>query len=99
MQMSEIDLEVNNQSVNSKPDDTKTIESQNSPELIDQSQSLKSYPKWINNKGEEVKQVFGFNENAELVNARVAMIGFLMLLLTELAFGGEPATLKIFGIS
>ena len=97
--MSEIDSEVNNQSVNSEPDDTKTIESQNSPERIDQSQSLKSYPKWINNKGEEVKQVFGFNENAELVNARVAMIGFLMLLLTELAFGGEPATLKIFGIS
>ncbi len=99
MQMSEIDSEVNNQSVNSEQDDTKTIQSQNSPELIDQSQSLKSYPKWINNKGEEVKQVFGFNENAELVNARVAMIGFLMLLLTELAFGGEPATLKIFGIS
>ena len=97
--MSEIDSEVNNQSVNSEPDDTKTIESQNNPELINQSQSLKSYPKWINNKGEEVKQVFGFNENAELVNARVAMIGFLMLLLTELAFGGEPATLKIFGIS
>ena len=97
--MSEIDSEVNNQSVNSEPDDTKKIESQNSPELIDQSQILKSYPKWINNKGEEVKQVFGFNENAELVNARVAMIGFLMLLLTELAFGGEPATLKIFGIS
>ena len=97
--MSEIDSEVNNQSVNSESDDTKTIESQNSPELIDQSQSLKSYPKWINNKGEEVKQVFGFNENAELVNARVAMIGFLMLILTELAFGGEPATLKIFGIS
>ena len=97
--MSEIDSEINNQSVYSEPDDTKTIEFQNSPELIDQSQSLKSYPKWINNKGEEVKQVFGFNENAELVNARVAMIGFLMLLLTELAFGGEPATLKIFGIS
>ena len=97
--MSEIDSEVNTQSVNSEPDNTKTIESQNSPELIDQSQSLKSYPKWINNKGEEVKQVFGFNENAELVNATVAMIGFLMLLLTELAFGGEPATLKIFGIS
>ena len=99
MQMSEIDSEVNNQSVNSEPDDAKTIASQNSPELIDQSQSLKSYPKWINNKGEEVKQVFGFNENAELVNARVAMIGFLMLLLTELAFGGDPATLRIFGIS
>ena len=58
-----------------------------------------SSPKWINNKGEEVKHVFGFNENAELVNARVAMIGFLMLILTELAFAGEPATQKIFGIN
>ena len=93
------DSEVNNQSINSELNDTKIIEPKNDQELIDQSQSLSSYPKWINNKGEEVKQVFGFNENAELVNARVAMIGFLMLLLTELAFGGEPATLKIFGIS
>ena len=97
--MSETDSEVNNHSINSEPNDKKTIEAKNDPELIDQSQSLSSYPKWINNKGEEVKQVFGFNENAELVNARVAMIGFLMLILTELAFGGEPATLKIFGIS
>ena len=40
--MSEIDSEVNNQSVNSEPGDTKTIESKNSPELIDKSKSLKS---------------------------------------------------------
>ena len=97
--MSENDSEVNNQSINSEQDDTTRIEPKNDPELVDQSQSISSYPKWINNKGEEVKQVFGFNENAELVNARAAMIGFLMLILTELAFGGEPATLKIFGIS
>ena len=97
--MSEIDSGVNIEGISSEPADTKTIESENDPEPIVQSQKLSSYPKWINNKGEEVKQVFGFNENAELVNARVAMIGFLMLLLTELAFGGEPATLKIFGIS
>jgi len=97
--MSENDSEVNNLSINSELDDPKTIEKKNDPEIIDQSQSPSSYPKWINNKGEEVKQVFGFNENAELVNARVAMIGFLMLILTELVFGGEPATLKIFGIS
>ena len=96
--MSEIDSEVDNQSINSEQDDTKKFSSKN-PEILDQSQSLSSYPKWINNKGEEVKHVFGFNENAELVNARVAMIGFLMLILTELAFAGEPATLKIFGIS
>ena len=97
--MSENDSDVNNQNIYSELDNEKTIESKNDPELIDQSHSLSSYPKWINNKGEEVKQVFGFNENAELVNARVAMIGFLMLILTELAFGGEPATLRIFGIS
>ncbi len=97
--MSKNDLELNNQHIKSELDDTKTNEPINDQELIDQSQSLSSYPKWINNKGEEVKQVFGFNENAELVNARLAMVGFLMLILTELAFGGEPATLKIFGIS
>ena len=97
--MSENDSEVNNQSINSDLDDTETIEAKNDQKPSDQTQDFKSYPKWINNKGEEVKQVFGFNENAELVNARVAMIGFLMLILTELAFGGEPATLKIFGIS
>ncbi len=95
--MSENDSEINN--INSKSDDTKEIEPINDPEQIDQSQRIDLSPKWINNKGEEVKQVFGFNENAELVNARVAMIGFLMLLLTELAFAGEPATQKIFGIN
>ena len=97
--MSDIDSEINNEAIHSKQGDTQIIEPKNDLETIDQSQNLNSYPKWINNKGEEVKQVFGFNENAELVNARVAMIGFLMLILTELAFAGEPATLKIFGIS
>ena len=97
--MSDNDSEINNKSINSDLDDTDTIQTKNDPKPIDQSQNLDLYPKWINNKGEEVKQVFGFNENAELVNARVAMVGFLMLILTELAFGGEPATLKIFGIS
>ena len=97
--MPEIDSELDNEGINSELEDTTTIESKHHPKPIEQSQPLSSYPKWINNKGEEVKQVFGFNENAELVNARVAMIGFLMLILTELAFGGEPATLKIFGIS
>ena len=96
--MIENNSEVNNLSINSDLDDTEIIEPKNDPKLIDQSQSLNSYPKWINNKGEEVKKVFGFNENAELVNSRVAMVGFLMLILTELAFGGQPATLKIFGI-
>mgnify|MGYP001465623120 CR=1 FL=1 len=69
-----------------------------SQEIIENATS-NSDPKWINNKGEEVKEVFGFNENAELVNARVAMIGFIMLIITELAFGGEAATKSIFGIN
>tara|TARA_B100000214_G_scaffold27422_1_gene17909 strand:+ start:329 stop:607 length:279 start_codon:yes stop_codon:yes gene_type:complete len=85
--------------INSEMDNTKKIDSTYDSEILDQNEISKSAPKWINNRGEEVKEVFGFNENAELVNARVAMIGFLMLILTELVFSGEPATLKIFGIS
>ena len=92
--MSNNDSEINLESAN-----TKEIEPINDPKLIDQSPNLNSSPKWINNRGEEVKQVFGFNENAELVNARVAMVGFLMLILTELAFSGDPATQTIFGIN
>ena len=55
--------------------------------------------KWIDNSGEEVKQVFGFNSSAELVNGRAAMVGFLMLVLTELVLNGRPVTSSIFGIN
>ena len=57
------------------------------------------YSKWIDNSGDEVKQVFGFNSSAELVNGRAAMVGFLMLILTELVFSGRPVTSSIFGIN
>ena len=57
------------------------------------------YSKWVDNQGDEVKNVFGFNSSAELVNGRAAMIGFLMLLLTELVFKGRPVTSSIFGIN
>ena len=97
--MSENNSEINNQNINSKSGNANKNYTRNDPEKNDQIPSLNSYPKWINNKGEEVKQVFGFNENAELVNARLAMIGFVMLIITELAFSGEPATQKIFGIN
>ncbi len=90
---------INNQNTNLETDTTKKIGPENNPEIIDGSSTLSSSPKWINNRGEEVKKVFGFNENAELVNARLAMIGFLMLIITEIAFAGEPATQKIFGIN
>ena len=56
-------------------------------------------PKWVDNQGDEVKNVFGFNSSAELVNGRAAMIGFLMLILTELVFSGRPVTSSIFGIN
>ena len=55
--------------------------------------------KWIDNQGDEVKNVFGFSSSAELVNGRAAMIGFLMLILTELVFSGRPVTSSIFGIN
>ena len=63
------------------------------------SSSDSEYSKWINNQGDEVKNVFGFNTSAELVNGRAAMIGFLMLILTELVFSGRPVTSSIFGIN
>ena len=97
--MSDNDSEINNQTSNLDSYEIEKIKLSNDTDLINQDSKLNSSPKWINNKGEEVKQVFGFNENAELVNARVAMIGFLMLILTELAFAGEPATQRIFGIN
>ena len=57
------------------------------------------YSKWVDNQGDEVKNVFGFNSSAELVNGRAAMVGFLMLILTELVFSGRPVTSSIFGIN
>ena len=57
------------------------------------------YSKWVDNQGDEVKNVFGFNSSAALVNGRAAMIGFLMLILTELVFNGKPVTSSIFGIN
>ena len=59
----------------------------------------KSEGKWIDNSGDEVKDVFGFNNSAELVNGRAAMVGFVMLILTELVLKGRPVTSSIFGIN
>ena len=66
---------------------------------INISKDVKNNSKWIDNSGEEVKQVFGFNSSAELVNGRAAMVGFLMLILTELVLSGRPVTSSIFGIN
>ena len=55
--------------------------------------------KWVDNQGDKVERVFGFNSSPELVNGRAAMIGFLMLVLTEIIFKGRPVTSSIFGIN
>ena len=59
----------------------------------------KKITKWVDNQGDEVKEVFGFNTSAELVNGRAAMVGFVMLILTELVFHGRPVTSAIFGLN
>ncbi len=74
------------------------IENQND-EFSNNSSTDNADSKWVDNQGDEVKNVFGFNSSAELVNGRAAMIGFLMLILTELVFKGRPVTSSIFGIN
>ena len=71
----------------------------NSSKNLNIKDSQKVNGKWIDNSGDEVKDVFGFNNSAELVNGRAAMIGFLMLILTELVLKGRPVTSSIFGIN
>ena len=74
--------------------DSKSIEDSENISIINNQSS-----KWIDNRGDEVNDVFGFNPSAELVNGRAAMVGFFMLILTELVFHGRPVTSAIFGIN
>ncbi len=75
----------------------------NDSESIDDSENLSTInnqaSKWVDNSGDAVNNVFGFNASAELVNGRAAMVGFFMLILTELVFHGRPVTSTIFGIN
>ena len=79
--------------------DLDNIPIENLNEDLDNTSTHDEYSKWINNQGDDVKNVFGFNSSAELVNGRAAMIGFFMLILTELVFKGKPVTSSIFGIN
>ena len=74
------------------------IENQND-DFTNTSSTDNEYSRWVDNQGDEVEKVFGFNRSAELVNGRAAMIGFLMLILNELVFSGRPVTSSIFGIN
>ena len=80
------------------------VENQERVEEVSSTESNSQVPdyanaKWLDNEDKAVENVFGFNKNAELVNSRAAMLGFIMLILTELIFGGKPVTLAIFGIN
>ncbi len=79
---------------NNKLNDLESIEDSENLSTINNQAS-----KWIDNSGDEVNDVFGFNASAELVNGRAAMVGFFMLILTELVFHGRPVTSAIFGIN
>ena len=81
------------------PNEYSNIPIENFNEDLDSTSNDYQNTKWVDNQGDEVKKVFGFNSSAELVNGRAAMIGFLMLLLTELVFKGKPVTSSIFGIN
>ena len=49
------------------------MENQND-DFTNTSSTDNEYSKWVDNQGDEVKNVFGFNSSAELVNGRAAMI-------------------------
>ena len=79
---------------NNKLNDSESIEDSKNISTTNNQDS-----KWIDNSGDEVNNVFGFNASAELVNGRAAMVGFFMLIVTELVFHGRPVTSAIFGIN
>ena len=88
-----------NPSINNPNEKLNSSTIENSNENLNKETSINEYSKWVDNQGDEVKNVFGFNSSAELVNGRAAMVGFLMLILTELVFNGRPVTSSIFGIN
>ena len=92
-------LDLDNSTVKNPNLDLDNTTVKNPNEDLDNASTTGEYSKWVDNQGDEVKNVFGFNSSAELVNGRAAMIGFLMLLLTELVFKGKPVTSSIFGIN
>ena len=85
--------------IENKNENSDNTPTENLNQDINNKSSDSEYSKWVDNQGDEVKNVFGFNSSAELVNGRAAMVGFIMLLLTELVLKGRPVTSSIFGIN
>ncbi|ABM72685.1 possible high light inducible protein [Prochlorococcus marinus str. MIT 9515] len=85
--------------IENKNENSDNTSTENLNQDINNKSSDSEYSKWVDNQGDEVKNVFGFNSSAELVNGRAAMVGFFMLLLTELVLKGRPVTSSIFGIN
>jgi len=46
----------------------------------------------------EAEQGWGFHDRAEKLNGRMAMLGFIALLATEIALGGEAFTHGLLGL-
>ena len=46
----------------------------------------------------EAERGWGFHERAEKLNGRMAMLGFIALLATEIALGGEAFTHGLLGL-
>ena len=47
----------------------------------------------------EAEQGWGFHDRAEKLNGRMAMLGFISLLATEIALGGESFVHGLLGLS
>ena len=57
-------------------DNDSRLENQND-DFSDKPSTDNEYSKWVDNQGDEVKNVFGFNSSAELVNGRAAMLSLI----------------------
>ena len=77
---------LNNKNIIVQPSAMNSMSENKNDDFTNKSSTDNESSKWVDNQGDEVKNVFGFNSSAELVNGRAAMIGFLMLILTAVSY-------------